>query len=252
MNVLVLMSGSSQAFNDAGYEYPKNLVEIAGQPMIQHVMVSLQPLKSMGGRFICAVHRDENRKHHTGKVLQLMDSDTSVIELNEKTSGAACSALLAVDYINNNEPLIITNGDQILVGVDLAGVIKDFKHKQLDAGVIVFEDIHPRWSFVKCGIDGFVIETAEKRPISKFATAGFFYFAKGSDFVHAAMDMLKKDAHLNGSFYICPALNEMILKQARIGIHRIDRASYYSLASPSDVQSLSAKLAPNRRLSTQS
>lgn len=240
------MSGSSQAFKEAGYSYPKNLAEMAGQPMIQHVMEALQPLKSIGATFICAVRRDENRKHHTGKVLQLMDPDITVLEINETTSGAACSALLAVDYINNNEPLIITNGDQILKGVDLAGIIRHFQREKWDAGVVVFEDIHPRWSFVKCNPEGMVIETAEKRPISKFATAGFYYFAKGSDFVRAAMEMLKKDAHLDGLFYICPTLNEMILKQARIGIHPIDRTGYRSLATPSDVQAYSATLASNR------
>lgn len=245
MNVIVLMSGSSQAFKEAGYGYPKNLAELGGHPMVQHVMESLQPLKTSGGKFICVVRRDENRKHHTGKVLQLMDPGTTVIEVND-TSGAACSALLAVDHIFNDEPLVITNGDQILAGIDLAGIIRGFQEKQWDAGVIVFEDIHPRWSFVKCDPEGMVIETAEKRPISKFATAGFFYFARGRDFVDAAMEMLKKDAQVNGLFYICPALNEMILRQARIGIHRIDRQSYVSLATPADVQAYAAALAGTR------
>lgn len=245
MNVVVLMSGSSQAFKDAGYGYPKNLAELAGHPMMQHVMESLQPLKSLDGKFICVVRRDENRKHHTGKVLQLMDPETTVIEVND-TSGAACSALLAVEHINNDEPLIITNGDQILNNIDLAAIICGFREKQWDAGVIVFEDIHPRWSFVKCDDQGMVMETAEKRPISKFATAGTFYFARGRDFVHAAMEMLKKDAQVNGLFYICPALNEMILRQARIGIHRIERDSYCSLATPGDVQAYAAVLAGNR------
>jgi dTDP-glucose pyrophosphorylase len=247
VNVLVLMSGSSHSFKEAGYAYPKNLAEVAGQPMIQHVMESLQPLKGIGGRFICAVQRDENRKHHTGKVLQLMDSETMVLEIAEETSGAACSALLAVDHINNDQPLIITNGDQILQDVELAAIVSGFLAKQWDAGVVVFEDIHPRWSFVKCGADGLLIETAEKRPISKFATAGFYFFARGADFVAAAMEMIKKDAQVNGLFYICPALNEMILGQARIGIHLIERSSYRSLATPADVQAYSAELAARGR-----
>jgi dTDP-glucose pyrophosphorylase len=235
------MSGSSQAFKDAGYEYPKNLIELAGQPMIQHVIKNLQPLKKNGGRFICAVRRDENRKHHTSKVLKLLEHSAIVIELNQATSGAACSALLSVDYINNDDPLIITNGDQILANLDLDCVVNSFQQKKLDAGVIVFEDIHPRWSFVNCDINGLVIEAAEKRPISKFATAGFFYFAKGRDFVNAAMETLKKNAQVNDLFYICPALNEMVLKQARIGIHLMERANYYSFSTPSDIQLYSAK-----------
>ena len=248
MNVLILMSGSSQAFKEAGYAYPKNLAEVAGQPMVQHVMESLQPLKSVGGKFICAVRRDENRKHHTGKVLQLMDPGTTVLEIAEETSGAACSALLAVNLINHDEPLVITNGDQILMDVDLAAIIHHFQEQRLDAGVIVFEDIHPRWSFVKCDENGLVIETAEKRPISKFATAGFYYFARGRDFVSAAMEMIKKDAQVNGLFYICPTLNEMILKQARIGIYSIDRSSYCSLATPADVHAYAAALSHHKSI----
>jgi dTDP-glucose pyrophosphorylase len=210
---------------------------------VQHVMKSLQPLKSVGGKFICAVLRDENRKHHTGKVLQLIDPGTTVLEIDEGTSGAACSALLAVNHINNDEPLVIINGDQILMDTDLAAIVHHYKEQRLDAGVIIFEDIHPRWSFVKCNENGLVIETAEKRPISKFATAGFYYFARGQDFVMAAMEMMKKDAHVNGLFYICPTLNEMILKQAHIGVYLITRSSYCSLATPADVQVYAATLA---------
>jgi dTDP-glucose pyrophosphorylase len=247
MNVVVLMSGSSQAFKDAGYGYPKNLAELAGHPMIQHVMESLHSLEELKSRFICVVRRDENRKHHTGKVLQLMDPKTTVIEVND-TSGAACSALLTVEHINTDEPLIITNGDQILSDIDLADIVRGFQEKQWDAGVIVFEDIHPRWSFVKCNEEGLVVETAEKRPISKYATAGTYYFARGKDFVFAAMEMLKKDAQINGLFYICPALNEMILRQARIGIHKIDRKSYWSLATPGDAQAYAAMIGNQRNL----
>jgi len=246
MNILVLMSGSSQSFKEAGYLYPKNLVELAGHPIVQHVMESLQPLKNIGGQFICVTGRDENRKYHTGRVLQLIDPAAVVIEVNEGISGAACSALLAVDHINNDEPLVITNGDQVLANVDLQAVVCKFRDKQWDAGVVVFEDVHPRWSFVKCDPSGMVIETAEKRPISKFATAGFFYFARGSDFVRAAMGMIKKDGHLNGLFYICPTLNEMILRQGRVGIHSIARANYCSLATPADAQAYASACASAR------
>jgi len=239
MNCLVLMSGSSNAFYDAGFLYPKNLTRFEGKPMVQHVLESLMPLKEHGARFICAVRRDENRKHYTGRVLHLIDEDCIVYETSEETSGAACTALLAVDHINTDEPLIITNGDQILDNVDLAGAVSFFQENSWDAGVIVFEDFHPRWSFVKCDSTGSVIEAAEKRPISKYATAGFYYFARGKDFVSAAMEMIKKDAHVNNLFYICPVFNELILQQKKIRIFEMDPKSYISLSLPSDVKAYS-------------
>ena len=241
MKVLVLMSGSSKAFNEAGYGYPKNLSEIAGKPLVQHVMESLDGLAADGAHFICVIRRDENRAHHTGKVLQLMNPATTLVEIPAETGGAACSALLAADHINGREPLLIINGDQIITDTNFAAIIRRFRNEGWDAGAVVFEDVHPRWSFVKCDEAGLVVEAAEKRPISKFATAGFYYFARGSDFVSAAKRMILKDGHINGAFYICPTLNELILGQARIGVHLIPRSNYWSLATPSDAQAYAAK-----------
>jgi dTDP-glucose pyrophosphorylase len=242
MNVLVLMSGSSQAFEDAGFKFPKNLTEIAGQPLVQRVLFPLLPLLSKDAKLICVVQRDENRKHHTGKVLQLIHPSVSLVEIPSATAGAACSALLAVDYIDTEEPLIIYNGDQILEGIDPTEIVSEFMERQLDAGVLVFRDIHPRWSFVRCTGEGMVIETAEKRPISNLATAGFYFFRRGTDFIRATKSMIKKGAHVDGKFFVCPSLNEMILDHARIGIHEIDRNQYRSLSSPVDVTAYESHL----------
>ena len=241
MNILILMSGSSQAFKDAGHLFPKNLTELAGKPLVQRVLEQFEPLRQLSARMICVLRADENAKHHTGAVIHLVDPAAILVLVNGDTSGAACSALLAVEHINNDEPLIIVNGDQLLE-TDFVAAIRDFQHRKLDGGILVFEDIHPRWSFVKCNAEGRVIETAEKRPISKLATAGFYYFRTGQDFVLAATEMIKKDAQVNELFYICPAYNELILRQRVIGVHLILRKAYRTLASPADVHGYAAYL----------
>jgi dTDP-glucose pyrophosphorylase len=239
INVLILMSGSSQAFKDAGYAFPKNLIELGGAPLVQRILEHLSPLDAFSARYLCVLRHDENSKHHTGAVIHLVNPAAVLVELNADTSGAACSALLAVEHINNGDPLVIVNGDQIL-DADLPSAIRDFQGRGLDGGIVVFEDLHPRWSFVKCNEAGLVIEAAEKRPISRLATAGFYYFAKGSDFVLAATEMIKKDAQVNGLFYICPAFNELVLRQRKIGVHQIPRKAYRSLATPADMQAYNA------------
>lgn len=241
MNVVVLMSGSSQAFKDAGHQFPKNLVEIAGKPLVQRVLEHLEPLRSIGARMICLVRAEENNRHHTGAVIHLVDPGATLVQVAGNTSGAACSALLAVEHLNNDQPLVIVNGDQV-IEADLVAAVRDFQARGLDGGIVVFEDIHPRWSFVRCDREGRVIETAEKRPISKLATAGFYYFKHGRDFVLAATEMIKKDAHVNGLFYVCPAFNELILRQRAIGVHRIARAAYRTLATPADVHAYATQL----------
>jgi len=246
MNILLLQAGSSEKYREAGYAFPKNLVEIAGQPVIQRVIDNLQPLRQPAGRFICVLRQDEMLKHHTHMVVDLLCPGTPVCQVTGDTKGAACSALLAIGHINNDAPLIITNGDQVLLA-DLPAAIADFQTRRLDGGVIVFDDVHPRWSYVRCNAEGLVIEAAEKRPISRLATAGFYYFAHGRDFVRATMRMILKDAHVDGAFYVCPAYNELLLENARIGVHPIPRSAYFSLATPQGAQAYAAHLQKSPR-----
>ena len=46
------------------------------------------------------------------------------------------------------------------------------------------------------------------------------------------MDMIRKDAHVGGSFFVCPTLNEMVLRGRRVGIHTTTRERYMSLHDP--------------------
>lgn len=242
MNVIVLLAGSSTGFKEAGYAFPKPLVEIAGKPLIQHVLARLAPLAETGARLIILVRQEDNLRYHLSSVVRLLAPGAEVREVRGETSGAACTALLAVDLVNTADPLVIMNGDQ-LIDADLSAAVNDFDKRGLDGGIIVFPDVHPRWSFVKCGPDGLAIETAEKRPISNLATAGFYWFRHGSDFVRAAQQMILKNAAVNGLFYICPSYNELILRSCRIGVTHIPKAGYISLATPQNVQAYDRRLA---------
>lgn len=236
MNILVLMAGRDAAFAEAGYLYPKNLTEIDGLPLVQQVIHGLLPLTEeiRDSRFTFLVKGEEIARFHTDAVLQLLLPDSQVIPVAEPTGGAACTALLAIETINTDEPLMLCNGDMVVDG-HLAEMLADFQKRDLDGGILVFEAVHPRWSYVKTNAAGYVIETAEKRPISKLATAGIYYFRKGRDFAQAAMNMIKKDAHVGGAFYVCPSYNELILQQKKIGVYEIPRSSYHSLADPRSV-----------------
>jgi dTDP-glucose pyrophosphorylase len=235
INVLILLAGSSAAFRDAGYAYPKSLIEVAGAPLIERVVAACRPLAALDARFIFVVRGEENRRFHLGMVLRLLTPDAVVVETAGDTAGAACTALLAVDHIDPAAPLLVLNGDQI-ISCDVMPALADFQARGLDGGLLAFDAVHPRWSYVKCDADGLVIEAAEKRPISRLATAGFYWFARGGDFIDAARRMIMKDAHVDGAFFVCPAYNEMILARKRIGIRRMPAAAYHSLATPAAVQ----------------
>lgn len=234
MNILILLAGPDDIFTEAGYTFPKNLVEINGLPLIQRLIESLGVLKKEAFRPIFILRRNENQKHYTGKVIQLLLSKPILFEV-EETAGAACSALYATAEIDNSAPLLIVNGDQIL-DIEIEEVIQDFEVRELDVGVITFNAVHPRWSFVRCDESGLVVEAAEKHPISDLATVGVYYFRHGSDFVYAAQSMIKKNVYVNSKFYITPSLNELILKGKKIGHYKIPREKYIPLKTPQNIR----------------
>jgi len=245
MKILVPMGGGDSAFKEAGQQHGKWLAEIHARPLIQHVYDNLQ--SAGAGGFVFVIRKEDNARYHLGEVLRLMAPGCDVIIADGPTAGAACTALLAIERISADEELLIANGDQILLA-DMKLILDEFRERSLDGGTIVFDSIHPRWSYVKVNPQtGLVVEAAEKRPISRMATAGIYYFRRGADFCDAAAAMIRKGAHVNDAYFVCPAFNEMVLKQARIGVHPILGDQYYSLATPQGVERYAQMLAREMR-----
>ncbi|OHE70812.1 MAG: hypothetical protein A2007_02325 [Verrucomicrobia bacterium GWC2_42_7] len=233
MNVIVLLAGSSEPIESKGVSYQRLLSEIKGKPLIQHVLSSLKPIEK-GHHIFVHMLKDDIDSSHLDDIVTLLIPTVKICVVNKLTKGAACTALLSIESINNDSPLVIINGDQV-VDADLPSLLKKFEKSGWDGGIVTFESVHPRWSYVKLNDENLVEEVAEKRPISKNATAGIYYFKHGSLFVEAAMKMIEKRASVNGLYYICPTYNELILKQKKIGIYPIERSQYFPLSSLNEI-----------------
>lgn len=218
-------------FDSSEYSYPKPLIEIGEKPIIQHVIDSLMGIPDPK-KFIFAVNKADDSRFHLTHTFRLLSSCPSEMVLIEgQTKGAACTALMAIDQIDSDEPLVISNADQIFRR-DLGEIYKKLTDSCADAGVICFDSIHPRWSYIKTNNSDQIIEAAEKRPLSRNAIAGFYYFKRGSDFVEMAMSSIEKGASVNGTFFIAPILNEFILAGKKLTYEKIaahDYRTFYSI-----------------------
>ena len=229
MNIVILMAGSEEQFIKKGYSYPKPLIEVNNKPIIQHVVEGIKPFIKRGDRIIFIVKEKDVEKYYLNNTIKLLAPNSFIISTSGDTSGGAISALLSIEFVDTSDSLLIINGDQI-IEENLLGLVNHFDG--LDAGVVVFNSIHPRWSYVACDKDGYVVEAAEKNPISDLATAGFYYYKRSNDYFEATKSMIMKDSHLQGAFYVCPVFNEMILNHKKIGVHKIDIQKYHSLMTP--------------------
>ena len=230
INILIPACGGADFFKES--YYPKNLYEVNGKPMIEQVIGNYESIREK--RFIYILLQEECNKFHTDNIISLLTEDVDIIRLKALTGGALCSCLMAVEYIDNETELIISNNDQI-IDVDFEQVLAQFRDKETDCGVICFDAIHPRWSYVRC-IEEHVVEAAEKRPISNKAIAGFYYFRKGCDFVEAAKAAIQKGCMYEGNFYLTSAVNEMILKNKRTGYWEVENNRYHSFYTPERIR----------------
>ena len=235
MNVLIPMAGAGKRFFDAGYIFPKPLIEIDNKPMIQWVIESL----NLKANYIFIIQKEHQEKYNIKSVLKILQPNCKIIELDHLTEGAACTTLLAKEFINNNDPLIIANSDQY-INWNSSKAFYDFNSKNLDGAILTFEAIHPKWSYAKCNKEGFVTEVAEKKVISKNATVGVYYWKHGSDYVKSAEEMIKKNIRVNNEFYVCPVYNEFLLKNKKIKIHKVDKM--WGLGTPEDLNNFIQKM----------
>ncbi len=243
INVLIPLGGKSQFFGDE-YPFPKPVIEIAGTPMIQLALQNFLKMKNEK-KFIFIIKEEDARQYHIDNVVRLLtDNNCKIVTITGDTKGAVCSALMAIDHIDNDDELIIANGDQI-IDADFDEIIETFRKKGLDGGVICFESIHPKFSYVKLE-NGKIIETAEKKPISKNAIAGFYYFKKGSDFVRVGMESIRNDAHVNGAYFIAPTYNYLVLEGKNLEIIKITNDKYHSFYSPQKIAEYEKLLASKK------
>ncbi|KER07004.1 Bifunctional protein GlmU [Marine Group I thaumarchaeote SCGC AAA799-E16] len=237
------MAGAGKAFHDAGYSFPKPLIDIDGKTMIQLVVENI----NIDGNYIFICKKEHYEEYSMYELLNLISNKCKIIQISEKTEGAAKTLLHAKEMINNDEELIIANSDQWL-DWNPNHFLSFLRSKNADGGIVTFISTHPRWSFVKVDNNGLITKVAEKKPISNIATAGIYYFKHGKDFVWAAEQMIQKNIRFNNEFYYAPSFNEMIEKGMKV--YSYPAAEMKSLGTPEDVSKFLNS--SNKTISTES
>lgn len=229
MNILIPMAGLGSRFPNS--KLPKPLIDVNGIPMIQRAIESM----GIDGNYIFIIRSDHNTQFNLNKKIKDLFPNSTILNVDYLTEGPACTALIAENFINNNEPLIIANCDQIMHWDSKTFEIfcENYPH---DGFVVTYFANTIKNSYVKLDNSGLILLSREKEIISNISTNGIHFWKKGRYFVESAKEMIfLNDRAPNGEFYIAPSYNHLINKGKKIGIFHIPNEQHWAVGTEEDL-----------------
>ncbi len=233
------MAGRGSRFAEAGYALPKPLIDVRGKPMYAWAMDSLPLALAQRVIFLCLAEHLRDRALEADIRTRYAALDPVIIALDKVTEGQACTVLEARAWIDGDAPLVIYNADtycrtQLVtqlpaLGSEVAGMLS------------VFEAPGAQWSFARTDTGeaaGRVVETAEKRRISPWATTGLYHFTHGREFVNHADAMIAANERERGEFYVAPVYNRLIAAGGDVRLAVADEV--WVLGTPEDLAAFEA------------
>jgi len=234
INIVIPMAGYGSRFYNAGYISPKPLILIKGKHMIELVIDNLKPAQKHRFIFVCqSIHL---KKYPMRALLEEKAPGCEIIQVDEVTNGAACTVLLAKEFINNRDQLMIANCDQY-IHIDINKYLVKLDDPSADGLIMTMKAYDNKWSFIKLNDKNEITKVVEKEVISDEATVGIYNYQRGEDFVWAAEKMIAKNLRVNNEFYVAPTYNEMIKAGNKIRNFNIGEIgkSMFGLGTPEDL-----------------
>lgn len=234
LNIVLPIAGGGTRFATMGYKNPKPFIEIHGKFMILHVVDNIN---IPGAKYIFLCQKSHLELFGSDFIDQLKKrsfvQDFDLIPVEGVTEGAACTVLKAKPLIDNNDELLIANGDQLVPDGDIAKAVTHFEKRQADAGLLCFFNKHIKWSYVTVEADRTISRVAEKQVISDHATCGIYYAKHGRYWVEAAERMIEKNDRTNNEFYVAPSFNYIVLEGKKVVPYFVNEM--HGLGTPEDL-----------------
>ena len=232
------MAGEGSRFKDVGIKTPKPLIEVDGKTLIEHSIETL----GISGKFIFITKEYSDPEHNKrlSKIFDRLAPDHIEIKTSEPQHGTSYSALLAKDYIDNDEELILTNCDQHLIW-DPEDFLEKSRKDGVDGSILVHNSSSHKHSYAVIK-DGLVLSLTEKNPISSDALVGLHYWKRGKDFVKSAENLVLECARDGKESYVSLTYNYLVSSGKKIIAHSIPTNAYVSLGTPRDLEIYQAKI----------
>ncbi len=201
MKAVILLAGLGTRLRPHTYSRPKPLVNVAGKPVLAHILDGMSSLKFDEIIFIVGYLGEQIQDY----VTQAYPNLKARYVVQEEMRGQAHAIALAKQYIDQD--VLIIFGDTIWE-TDW----KRLSEVKGDGLIFVKEVADPRRFGVVILEDGIVKRFVEKpdRPISNLAVVGVYYLKDWKGLNCAVEDLMERKIQTKGEYYLADALQLMI------------------------------------------
>ena len=235
LQILMPMGGLGQRFRDAGITTPKPLIDVLGVPMFKRALASYENYTGEK-RYIFIIRQDTDEEYGLARQIKQIIPDALIKILNHNTQGAVETCLIAEDYIDPNLPLVIMDCDIAFTADNYFSLINEsISTNKFDGLLLSFESNDARYSFAKIDQSNKVIQTAEKKPISRNALMGAYFFTEAKTFLVAAHQLVNQPISEDLKEYFVSIVYNILITEGRsIGLAR---GEFYCFGTPEELNS---------------
>ncbi len=212
MKAVILLAGLGTRLRPHTYSRPKPLVNVAGKPVLGHILDGMAEIQFDEIIFIVGYLGDQIEQYVATQYPHIRARFVT----QEEMRGQAHAIHLAKDYID--EEMLIIFGDTIWE-TDWTRL----KRVESDGLIYCHEVPDPRRFGVVTLENGFVTRFVEKpqTPISNLAVVGVYYFKAWQKIMQAIDDIITLDIQTKGEYYLADAMQRMIEQGAKLEAERI-------------------------------
>lgn len=239
MQLIIPMSGMGNRFLEAGYKDPKPLIEVDGIPIIQHVVNLFPGIDDV--IFICNFKHIKETKMKD--ILKSICPKSKIIEKEYTKKGPVEAIMHASNYINDDSEIIVSYCDYGSVW-NFENFLEDARKNFSDGAIACYTGFHPhmlgsdKYAFCKHE-NNFLLEIKEKEnftsnKMEEYASNGTYYFRTGKLLKKYFTELIEKDIHVNGEYYVSLVYNLLVRDNKVVRIFEIEKMLQWG--TPKDME----------------
>lgn len=244
VNLVFPMGGAGSRFADVGYDIPKPLIELCGEPFFKRAADSIVQYVKYE-RIVFVVLKEHVDKYGIDKKIKTYYPDAKIVIIPEVLPGALMTAMEGARAIHNEYPVIFMDCDLLFTSKALYDYYGSDDYDSAGT-LITFKSDLDRYSYVELKdyeiAEGNVVKiaaaTAEKKVISDHAIAGAYGFINTAVFLKAAEKYLNNCPY--DEYYMSGLYEQMIAGGRRIRV--FDTDTYMSFGTPEEFRETEKKL----------